>query len=152
MKKINKVLSFLLILTFLLTGFPSELKIFAAPEDITLTVEYDPAAYKYKISYPISTKPARVVVKFHTADNVLVEETFTDDMIGFSAGKASISIDEKLFSEDKTTDGLTNKAKDNLFLLLGIYLTVLVYIRIYCARSAYSAISNSSNCCIPSPL
>ncbi|HHW23264.1 MAG TPA: hypothetical protein GXX26_10360 [Clostridiaceae bacterium] len=104
MKKINKVLSFLLILTFLLTGFPSELKIFAAPEDITLTVEYDPAAYKYKISYPISTKPARVVVKFHTADNVLVEETFTDDMIGFSAGKASISIDEKLFSEDRIED------------------------------------------------
>ncbi|MGI6622768.1 MAG: hypothetical protein ACOX4T_06480 [Acetivibrionales bacterium] len=75
MNKINKALSFLLILAFILTGFPSELKIFAAPEEITLTVEYNPATYKYDISYPAMTEPAYTVVRFNNPDGSLTEIT-----------------------------------------------------------------------------
>lgn len=75
MNKINRVLSFLLILAFLLTGAPSEFKIFAAPEDITLTVAYNPTTYKYEISYPTLTVPAYTVVRFNNPDGSLTELT-----------------------------------------------------------------------------
>ncbi len=71
MNKIKRTVSFFLVLVFLLTGLPSELKIFAAPEDITLTVAYNPITYKYEISYPTLTVPARTEVKFHNPDGTL---------------------------------------------------------------------------------
>lgn len=91
MTKLNKkIVCLLLILTFLLTGVPIELKSFAAPMPISLTIEYNSITYKYDISFPIDTEPAETIVRFHDkngTENVLYNEHTT---IG---GRVTISTD-----------------------------------------------------------
>lgn len=94
MNKINKALSLFLVLAFLLAGVPSELKSFAAPEDITLTVAYNSVTYKYEISYPTITVPARTEVKFHNPDGTLTVITGEER---YSQGK--IIVDAEFLSD-----------------------------------------------------
>lgn len=110
MNKINRVLSFLLILAFLLTGAPSEFKIFAASESIDLTVEYNSAKNSYDISYILKAAPYvapyEVEVKYHIPDESLslVTETFQDENIRIVGTKVTVSIDADNFKSDHIYD------------------------------------------------
>lgn len=64
MNKFRKIISLLLVLMLVLTGLPAQIKAFAA-EEIDLTVAYNPATYKYEISYPMLTQPAGSKLTYH---------------------------------------------------------------------------------------
>lgn len=74
MNKFRKILSLLLVFIFILSGLPAEIKSFAA-EEINFSVDYNPITYKYEISYPMITEPARSELKYHNPENI--EEIIT---------------------------------------------------------------------------
>jgi len=67
MDRFKKAFSLLLVSVLILTGLPLELITFAA-EEIDLTVTYNPATYKYEISYPLAIEPAYSVLTYHKPD------------------------------------------------------------------------------------
>lgn len=95
MNKFRKFISLLLVLIFVLTGLPAEIKAFAA-EEIELTVEYNPVTYKYEISYAATAEPARVEVRYHDSEGNLIEIISTntgENAFRYSGGKVIVSTD-----------------------------------------------------------
>ena len=64
-RKTKRIISFLLIFAFILSGFPSGVRIYAAPSAITLSVAYNATTNKYDISYATAIEPHRTEVRFH---------------------------------------------------------------------------------------
>ena len=64
MNKFRKIISLLLVLMFILSGLPAEIKAFAA-EEIELEVSYNPVTYQYEVSYPLPTAPYSSVLTYH---------------------------------------------------------------------------------------
>ena len=88
MNKLKKILCFLLVTAFVLTGLPVELMTFAATSDISLSIEYNPLTYKYDISFPIDAEPARTVIRFHNKDKT---EVIINDEQVYDRGRITVS-------------------------------------------------------------
>lgn len=88
-KHIKRMLSYILIFAFLISGFPSGVKVYAAPGNITLSVTYNATTNKYDISYVTSVNPPRTEVRFHGPDG---KETVLEDH-KFSNNKVTVSTD-----------------------------------------------------------
>ena len=71
----KKTLSLLLVLIIILTGLPAEIKTFAA-EEIELMVEYNPATYKYEISYPLPTEPSYSLLTYYDPSEESIKTIF----------------------------------------------------------------------------
>lgn len=110
MKKTGKVISFLLILIFLMTGFPSDLKLFAADdEELALEVEYNPSSYTYDVSFTPEVQPARVVLRFHTNEYNNITMQYREEIIELVApetenGKIVVRINDDLIVSNHIYD------------------------------------------------
>lgn len=110
MKKTGKIISFLLILTFLMTGFPSDLKLFAADDDeLALEVMYNQSSYTYDVSFTPAIQPARVVLRFHTNEYDSVAMQYREEIIELIApelqnGKVVAHINDDLIMSNHIYD------------------------------------------------
>ncbi|NMA67597.1 MAG: hypothetical protein GX957_15425 [Clostridiaceae bacterium] len=88
----KRVVSFLLILAFILTGFPSVVKSFAQPDDISLQVSFNAMTNKYEVSCYSITKPAKTEVYYHNPDGTL---TLLEGKENYYNNRAIVSLDLK---------------------------------------------------------
>lgn len=120
MNRLNKTLCFLLIVVFVLSGLPSEIKTFAAPNTLNLTVAYNPLTYKYDISYPTTVEPQYTVLRFHNPDGTLTtitgEEKFADGRVTVSAALAPDHIYDITFESFRAGDGVLSGQGETYFL------------------------------------
>ncbi|MGI6084730.1 MAG: hypothetical protein ACOYIF_04720 [Acetivibrionales bacterium] len=88
MNKSSKVISLLLVLVFVLSGLPGEIKAFAA-EEINLTIDYNLVTYKYEISYTLAAEPMRAELEYHNPKDI--DEVITVDDWEYRDGKVIVS-------------------------------------------------------------
>ncbi len=91
-KATKRIMAVVLILMLLISGLPSEIKSFAAPQALSLSVGLNTSTQKYEISYIAPVQPAFTVVTFHKPDGTL--DTLTGQEAYDSASrKVTVSVE-----------------------------------------------------------
>jgi len=89
---LQRTVSLLLILVFVLTGIPNEVRSFAQPEDINLQVSFNNLTNRYEVSYYTVIPPAKTEVYYHNPDGSLTVLTGEEN---YANNRVIVSLDLK---------------------------------------------------------